>query len=181
MKLHIGCGNKKINGFINVDLINTDAVDVIDNAATLDKFNKESAELIYACHILEHFKRKEYFNVLKRWTEILKYGGILRISVPDFSKIAEVYVKGLFPLESLLGLINGGQTYLYNFHYMNFDFKTLKKDLESLGYTDIKIWDWRNTEHANIDDFSQAYLPHMDKKNGILMSLNIEAVKKIKI
>jgi len=27
-----------------------------------------------------------------------------------------------------------------------------------------------------VDDYSQAYLPHMDK-NGLLMSLNLEAVK----
>lgn len=36
---------------------------------------------------------------------------------------------------------------------------------------------WRETEHSDVDDFSQAYLPHMDKENGILMSLNIEAIK----
>jgi len=28
-----------------------------------------------------------------------------------------------------------------------------------------------------MDDHSQAYLPHMDKENGILISLNIEATK----
>ena len=37
--------------------------------------------------------------------------------------------------------------------------------------------DWRDTEHSELDDFSQSYLPHMDKDNGKLMSLNIEAVK----
>jgi hypothetical protein len=28
-----------------------------------------------------------------------------------------------------------------------------------------------------MDDYSQSYLPHMDKENGTLMSLNLEAVK----
>jgi len=38
--------------------------------------------------------------------------------------------------------------------------------------------DWRDTDHVNYDDFSQAHLPHMDKVNGLLMSLNLEAVKR---
>ena len=42
---------------------------------------------------------------------------------------------------------------------------------------DVKRYDWRDTEHAEFDDHSQAYLPHMDKENGTLISLNIEAVK----
>jgi hypothetical protein len=41
----------------------------------------------------------------------------------------------------------------------------------------VSKYDWRDTEHSELDDFSQSYLPHMDKDNGKLMSLNIEAVK----
>ena len=50
-------------------------------------------------------------------------------------------------------------------------------DLESLGFAEVKTWDWKNSEHSSYDDFSQAYLPHMDKENGVLMSLNIQAKK----
>jgi hypothetical protein len=46
-----------------------------------------------------------------------------------------------------------------------------------VGFKEVYLWDWRETEHSHIDDFSQAYLPHMDKENGVLMSLNIEAKK----
>jgi hypothetical protein len=53
----------------------------------------------------------------------------------------------------------------------------LTRLLEDAGFTEIRHWDWRCTEHAHIDDYSQAYLPHLDKDNGLLMSLNLEAVK----
>ena len=33
------------------------------------------------------------------------------------------------------------------------------------------------TNHSHCDDHSQAYLPHMDKNNGILISLNVECAK----
>jgi hypothetical protein len=45
------------------------------------------------------------------------------------------------------------------------------------GFSEVRRWDWRNTEHSEVDDYSQAHLPHMDKENGRLMSLNLEAIK----
>ena len=36
---------------------------------------------------------------------------------------------------------------------------------------------WRETEHSQFDDHSQAYVPHMDKENGVLISLNVECNK----
>ena len=157
--------------------MDNESVDIVDDVSKLIHIEKESVDLIYACHILEHFKRKEYFNILERWTQLLKPGGKLRLSVPDLEKVAQLYINGEFELEKMIGLIYGGQTYLYNFHYMGFDFKSLRKDLKKLKYTNIKRYDWKETEHASIDDYSQAYLPHMDKENGILMSLNVEAIK----
>jgi hypothetical protein len=53
----------------------------------------------------------------------------------------------------------------------------LEHDLKTIGFDKIYKYDWRNTEHSDIDDFSQCYLPHMDKENGKLMSLNVEAIK----
>jgi hypothetical protein len=66
---------------------------------------------------------------------------------------------------------------LYNIHYNIFDYETLKNALLDVGFKEVYRYDWRATEHADVDDYSQAYYPHMDKENGKLMSLNIEAVK----
>jgi hypothetical protein len=38
-------------------------------------------------------------------------------------------------------------------------------------------YDWRKTEHSKFDDHSQAYIPHMDKDHGTLISLNVECTK----
>jgi ubiquinone/menaquinone biosynthesis C-methylase UbiE len=149
---------------------------VVDDVKELKNFNINSVEEIYACHILEHFTRSEYKNVLTRWYEVLKKDGILKISVPNIEEVINQYNKGT-KLKTLMGLIYGGQTYKENFHYIGFDFTTLKEDLEDVGFKEISTWDWRNTEHSHIDDYSQCYLPHMDKINGTLMSLNIIAIK----
>jgi hypothetical protein len=63
------------------------------------------------------------------------------------------------------------------FHKTTYDFKDLELVLKDAGFKNIKLFDWKSTEHAQFDDHSQAYYPHMDKENGTLVSLNIECVK----
>jgi len=55
----------------------------------------------------------------------------------------------------------------------------LRGGLEEAGFNNVRRYDWRETDigHAGIDDYSQAYLPHMDKENGRLMALNVEVDK----
>jgi hypothetical protein len=99
------------------------------------------------------------------------------LSTPDFEAICAEYMENK-DIGSLLGLTIGGQRDSYDWHGMVYDFDYVDKSLRSIGLTNIKRYDWRKTEMLHIDDYSQSYLPHMDKENGRLMSLNIEATKK---
>jgi len=176
IKLNLGCYDRKIYGFVNVDIRSDVKPDVIDDAFTLSKFEKNSVDLIYACHMLEHGDYAECKSALKRWHEVLKPGGTLRVAVPDMeAHFAHYYYHG--DLRVLHSTFWGSQRHPYDFHKNGWDFKKLKEDLESTGFTGVKRYDWRKTEHFYIDDYSQAYLPHMDKTNGKLMSLNMEATK----
>lgn len=179
IKLHLGCGDKRLEGFINVDIRPHSSVDIIDDISQLTKFEDNSVSLIYASHVLEHFGRHKYMDVLKLWHQKLKVGGVLRLSVPDFEKVVELYNSGE-PLRTFTGLLYGGQTYNENYHYITFDYTTLREELREIGFDLIHKWDWRYIEHGHIDDYSQSYLPHMDKENGTLMSLNVEAQKMLK-
>jgi len=177
MKLHLGCGKRFIPGFVHIDIIDYPHVDHVSSIDNLSFIKDNSVDLIYNCHVLEHFKRRDVGRVLCEWFRVLKPGGILRTAVPDFEGLCKVYNK-YGCLDMIVGSIFGRQDYLYNIHYNIFDFKTLSGCLLNAGFVDIKRYDWRNTEHSNIDDYSQAYVPHMDKDNGILVSLNTEATKK---
>ena len=107
---------------------------------------------------------------IKRW------GGVLRIAVPDFEKIVEHYCE-FKNLKQLRGFLYGVQNYNENYHYCAWDFKLLKEDLKYIGFKHVNRYDWKETEHSHVDDFSQSYLPHMEKQNGKLMSLNVETFK----
>lgn len=173
IKLHLGCGTRKIHGFINIDTRSEVEPDIVADITNLDY---KDVDLIYAAHVLEHFKKSDIYNILKNWYDCLRIDGILRLSVPNFEAIVSYYqyTRNLIPL---ITLIYGGQKYDLDYHYIIFDFKTLSEILTKVGFKDIKKYDWKTTEHFYVDDYSQAYLPHLDKLYGRLMSLNVEARK----
>lgn len=174
MKLHLGCGKVILPGFTNIDVRGENGIDIVGPVDALG-FPGSSVDLIYACHILEHFHRRDTQRVLREWYRVLKPGGTLRVSVPDFEACIKVYDRANLAL--LLGHLVGGQEYEENIHFMVFDFAYLSTLLSEVGFRCIRRWDWRRTEHAHYDDRSQGYYPHMDTEHGTLMSLNVEADK----
>lgn len=176
-KLHLGCGPKHLDGYFHIDALDYAHVDHIGPVDDLGFIKDAQVEHIYACHLLEHFGRTKHAKVLREWRRVLKPGGTLRIAVPDFEACAKLYVAGKLDngLETIRGLLMGGQKDEYDYHYVAFDKATLSRTLLDVGFSSVSEWDWRTTDHADMDDYSQAYLPHMDKENGVLVSLNLEA------
>jgi len=176
LKLHLGCFHKKIHGFVNVDIREDIHPDVVDDIFKLDKFEDNSADLIYASHVLEHVDRHHAKLALNRWSKVLKPNGIVRIAVPDMEAVFAHYFYHK-DLPALYSALWGSQRHPYDYHKHGWTFDTLKQDLFSVGFDNIHRYDWRDTEHFFIDDYSQAYCPHMDKEHGKLMSLNVEGTK----
>ena len=176
IKLHLGCYDRKIPDFVNIDIRSDVNPDIVDDVFTLNAIKDNSVDLIYACHVLEHGDYKETELALKRWYSVLKPGGILRLAVPDMeAHFAHYYYHR--DLRLLHSTFWGSQKHPYDYHKNGWDFNKLKKDLKSAGFASVRRYDWRETEHFHVDDYSQTYFPHMDKENGKLMSLNVEAKK----
>ena len=176
MRLHLGCGHRFIPGFTHVDAVPHPHVDLVHSVDVLPMVPDGAADLVYACHVLEHFHRREVSRVLGEWFRVLRPGGTLRLSVPDFDALAEVYDR-TSDLNLIIGPLFGRGDYLYNIHHTVFDHVTLAAALAAAGFASPCRYDWRQTEHADVDDYSQAYLPHLDRDGGILISLNMEATK----
>jgi len=174
-KLHIGCGKVYIPGFVNVDIFSSVQADVYADMTALP-FERCTFNLIYASHVLEHAHRHMVLATLSHWRDLLKLGGVLRVAVPNFGAVVQHYIEGGI-LSDVVGLLYGGQNHPKNHHFVTFDFGSLASDLTKVGFSKIREWDWRQTDHFQYDDYSQCHLPHMDKKHGKLMSLNLEATK----
>ena len=93
VQLHLGCGKRYIPGFLHIDFENFSHIDLVGNVSNLSFINDNSVDLIYACHVLEYFDIFDLKKVLKEWYRVLKKGSILRLSVPDFDKVIEIYKK----------------------------------------------------------------------------------------
>lgn len=175
----MGCGKRNFGpDWIHIDGANLEHIDY-HSIEKLDFLRDSTVDLIYASHVLEYFDREEVKETLKEWRRVLKPGGVLRLAVPDFYSMSSLYVDKQIRLEQIIGPLYGrmkmNDSFIY--HKTVYDFEELKKTLENSGFSNVQRYDWRLTEHSELDDHSQAYLPHMDKENGTLISLNVECVK----
>lgn len=179
LKLHVGCGTRAIPGYVNIDIQTAPGVDELADLRDLP-VDDNTVDLIYSCANIEHFGRRQWKGVIAHWYAKLRPGGVLRLSTADFRAAVDRYLE-VGNIEELLGLVVGGQKDPYDWHGMIFDFPFLKRGLEEVGFTNVRRYDWRQTELVtlNIDDYSQAYLPHMDKDHGRLMMLNVLADKPV--
>lgn len=174
-RLHIGPGKCYLPGFLNVDLFSNVKADAYYDMTNMP-YSKDMFSIIYASHVLEHCHRNCVDATLNHWVSLLKPGGIIRLAVPDFKAVCEYYSETC-KLEDLMGLLYGAQDAFLNRHTIAFDQITLTRYMQRAGLTDVHIWDWRKTDHAQYDDFSQAYLPKLKKDTGKLMSLNLQGTK----
>lgn len=180
-KLHLGCGKRNFPGFINVDLADYPHIHYKRSVDDLSVFGDSSADLIYASHVLEYFAPSDASRVLKEWNRVLKLEGELRLAVPDFNALAEVYKK-YGDMDSLQGVIYGLMEVGKDrpqilFHKAIYDFNMLKNTLEENGFYKVKKYDWKDFLPDGQEDHSAAYIPRRDFQNGILVSLNVEAKK----
>ena len=177
IKLHLGCGGIRLPGYVNVDIQDGPAVDIVADLRRLP-WEDGSVDLVYSCAAIEHFGRHEWIGILREWGRVLRRGGVLRLSTADFDAAVARYQEQR-NLPELLGLLVGGQKDDYDWHGMIFNFEELSRGLAAAGFRDVRRYDWRETEPGKlgIDDYSQAYLPHMDKERGRLMMLNVEATR----
>lgn len=177
--LNIGCGTKPFIGFDNLDNLPIGIQFPECNAKDLSCLKDETYDYIYACHVLEHIPRNDTFKTLQEWNRVLKIGGMIRLSVPDWDATIKYYQK-TGDLENCLNWIYGGREKEELNEYTHrriFNFPNIRSLLYEAGFKRIEIYDPLKTFHSNIDDFSFAYRPHKDFNNGIAMSLNVQAVK----
>lgn len=171
MKLHLGCGARHLDGYVNID-VQAKGADMHVDVRNLP-FEDGAVDEIYASHVLEHFGRHEYKQVLHEWRRVLAPNGRIYISVPDMDSSFKHYAQH-GDLAILYGAFWGGQRDEYDYHKIGFTFKTMAAALTEAGFTDVERYDTFKYLPENFDDYSKAFLPHMDF-TGMQMSLNVRA------
>lgn len=140
LKLHLGCGNVHLSGFRNIDRRYQPGVDEVNNIGLLQHYEPNSVDEIYACHCLDHFDRWTYKTVLRRWFDLLKPGGVLRISTPDFFATMQHYAF-TGDLAGLQGQLYASQDYDGNCRKWAWDFPLASDELKDIGFHDVNRYD----------------------------------------
>lgn len=94
IKLNIGCGGRKLPGYLGVDAVaERTAADIVARADAIDMPDGSVSEII-AIHLFEHFYRFECDAVVKEWKRLLGKGGRLILELPDLKKCCENILSG---------------------------------------------------------------------------------------
>lgn len=91
IRLNLGCGDKILQGYINVDCMKSrkgNFVNVISDLRALS-FKKNIVDEILAVHVIEHFYLWEAGDLLRGWREHLKPSGLLILECPNIHTAAK--------------------------------------------------------------------------------------------
>lgn len=148
MKLHLGCGQKYLEGYSNIDfpsgehtVQNYSVADSVCDIRTMS-FPQGTIEEIRSHHFFEHFPRQISLALLCRWTDWLKPGGLLHIETPDFQssiyRFASPFVS-FDEKEQILRHLFGSHEAHWAIHYDAWYEERFRRILSLLGYVDIKF------------------------------------------
>jgi predicted SAM-dependent methyltransferase len=154
-KLHLACGSNPIKGWTNIDLESNGDVIGWDLTEKLP-IEAGSIDLIYSEHFIEHISDVQSKQLLAECYDMLRPGGILRISTPDLKKLIEEYTSerltewrdvGWLPHTPCQMLNEGVRRWGHQFIY---DAPELERVLQSVGFKTITRMSWRDSPHADL-------------------------------
>jgi predicted SAM-dependent methyltransferase len=174
LKVHLGSGPINMQGWINIDARSYEHVHVVSNGFELREFADGAISEIYLCHVLEHFSFEEAEALLKSLKVKLRQGGVIRISVPSFDKLIDVYKLSGLDINKVKLALMGGQDYQYNFHKSLYNLKSLRELLEHCGYSNVLEWETLVDFGVDLGDWSNETFA--TKQGALPISLNLKAI-----
>jgi len=144
-KLHVGCGPKKLAGWLNTDAAPGVGPDGVVDLHNL-KLPAETFAVIYGCHVLEHCWTEDTLAILVGLRRALRPGGTLRLSVPDLRLVVrnciDSHVYG--DERSALSVLYGGSfsraTGSLDLHRQAFWRERLEQLMVKAGLVNVREW-----------------------------------------
>jgi hypothetical protein len=160
IRLHLGCGERYLDGYVNVDfppetqsLMDTSRADLHADLTELE-YAPESVNEVRLHHVFEHFDRPTALRLLLNWYDWLTPGGLLTIETPDFERCARAFLvpwrrnrRGML-LRHLFGSHEAG----WAVHQDGWYEGKFRSHLEALGYERLRFSRrrWRGTHNITV-------------------------------
>lgn len=97
VKVELGCGRTKNEGYIGIDRFSLPGVDIVADLDQGIPMEDDSVDVIFACHSLEHFS--DLRHIMSEIYRICKDGAIIHILSPYYNtatNLANIYHKQVF-------------------------------------------------------------------------------------
>jgi predicted SAM-dependent methyltransferase len=135
MKLNLGCGLQKLEGYVNVDIDpNLKPDEVFDFTRTFP-YADESVEEIVAYHVLEHLPKHIHRSIYSEIYRVLVPSGRLVISFPEFLACVENWKtnhKGMRDFWE--ATLYGRQSSPHDYHVCIMDREMVARELIRCGF-----------------------------------------------
>lgn len=146
LKIHLGCGNNNLPGYLNVDASEQSCADIVCSVKNID-FKKNAISEILMHHLIEYldkFEAEELFKKIYAW---LRPKGVLIIEYPHMVKVARLVIKNK---DNIVRLKNGPYGFrdfygesvkkMENWDYprQGYSELSLKSKLKKIGFAKIK-------------------------------------------
>ncbi len=105
MKLHLGCGERYLDGYTNIDYPKSEHSvqqnTKVDRYADISQlaFPTGTIEEVRLHHVFEHFSRPVATAFIATWSQWLRSEGKLRIEVPDLQMMSKILTNTRIPLK----------------------------------------------------------------------------------
>ncbi|QDU92540.1 class I SAM-dependent methyltransferase [Lignipirellula cremea] len=162
LKLHVGCGQVRFDGWVNVDVGASPAVDVIADLTEAVPLENESCALIYNEHFLEHMTVDRGVAFLKECHRLLQTGGVLRVAMPSLTETVRQYYDDEWRDQAWIRTYScewiQTRAELLNIAFRNwghewlYDEEELERRLREAGFDQTMAATWGESEHAELRD-----------------------------
>lgn len=138
--LNLGCGETKLEGFINVDFEDVTKPDIACNFKK-DKLPFEDGrfEVVHLMHVIEHIEIKFWNWVFYEVRRVLKDGGIFRLAYPEFEVVSKYFLENHRNLRNFWrATLYGRQDYPGDYHVVPMVTSEVLNYLQLFGFKDIR-------------------------------------------
>jgi hypothetical protein len=140
ISINYGCGEKKLPGFVNIDIeVSTNPDVVCDLRNSNFPFDNKSVEKLYCIHAIEHIEDFHWPHIFTEFNRVLVDEGTLVLMYPEFEVCVNYYLENKHGLKDFWkATLYGRQSYPGDYHVTPVQSAYLSTHLFRSGFKNIK-------------------------------------------
>lgn len=159
-KINVGCGNNKIDGYINIDISSFHHPDLVYDIREGLPFPDNCAREILCFHTIEHIEEVFHSFILQEFFRVLVPEGLLLISYPEFIKVATNYINNHLGMRDFWKkTIYGLQRAKGDYHVSLMNSDIFAELMQSVGFVDVMY-----AEESKEEPYNTVILGHKGSK-----------------